>query len=78
MVMSADSDIGPMTDPEGALEAELIAEFLRSRGFEITALDALDEPHRKHLLEEASAYATGRLAEISARAHYVHDLHHRE
>jgi hypothetical protein len=67
-----------MTDPEGALEAELIAEFLRSRGVDIAALSALDEHHRKPLLEQASAYATGRLAEISARAHYVQDLHHRD
>lgn len=78
MTVRGAGDVQPMIDPEGALEAELIAEFLRSRGLDATSVSALDEDHRKQLLEQASAYATGRLAEISARAHYVQDLHQHE
>ena len=32
----------------------------------------------KTLLEAASTYAAGRLAEFEARAHYVHEIHTRE
>ena len=35
-------------------------------------------PRSKTLLEAASTYAAGRLAEFEARAHYVHEIHTRE
>jgi hypothetical protein len=38
----------------------------------------LPEPQRRHVLQEASVYAAGKLAEIGARAHYVADIHARE
>ncbi len=68
-------DVRPMADPEAQLEQALIAEFLQSRGYDAAALDALPEDQRKHLLEEASIHAAGKLAEVAARAHFVHDVH---
>jgi hypothetical protein len=73
-----DPDVHEMEDPEGQLEKTLIAEFLRERGFDPAALHALPEEQTKHVLAEASVYAAGKLAEIGARSHYVHDIHNKE
>jgi len=71
-------DVRPMEDPEGRLEQALIEEFLLGQGYDPGALDALPGDERKHLLEAASIYASGRLAEIQSRAHYVHEMRHHE
>jgi hypothetical protein len=73
-----DPDVRAMEDPEGDLERALIAEFLRERGVDLHALHTLPEADAKHLLTEASVYAAGKLAEIGARSHYVHDIHKKE
>jgi hypothetical protein len=77
-MMVADSEVHPMEDPEGELERALIEEFLFSHGHTPRDVPALPQEQRRHLLEAASVYAAGRLAEIQARAHYVHDLHHQD
>lgn len=70
-----DPDVHPMQDPEGQLERALIEEFLRMRGYQWHALQALPEEESKRLLEAASVYAAGKLAEVAARAHFVHEIH---
>jgi hypothetical protein len=62
-------------DREADLERMLIREFLRSRGCDIDALARLSDAERTALLAEASTYAAAKLAEIEARAHFVHDIH---
>jgi hypothetical protein len=62
-------------DPTKQLEEALIAEFLKSRGHDRHSIQALPEDEAKHLLAEASVYASARLTAVEARAHYVHDLH---
>lgn len=64
-----------LKDPEGDLEQRLISEFLRVRGYDAAALAALDDLDRQALLAEARRHATRRLAEVEARAHYVHAIH---
>jgi hypothetical protein len=71
-------DVPPVYDPEGWLERQLIAEFLHALGYDASTLDALPAPQRKHLLQDASVYAAGKLAEIGARAHYIAEIHRRE
>ncbi len=73
-----DPDVREMEDPEGDLEQALIAEFLQNRGLDLHALHALPEAEAKHWLTEASVYAAGKLAEVNARSHYVHDIHSKE
>jgi hypothetical protein len=68
-------DVRPMQDPEGQMEQVLIDGFLLARGLDSQLLQALPEADRRHLLQEASIYAAGKLAEIEARARFVHDLH---
>jgi hypothetical protein len=78
MTLHDRDDVPPLHDPEGRLELELIAEFLHALGHDASTLDALPEPQRRHLLQDASVYAAGKLAEIGARAHYVADIHRRD
>ena len=64
-----------MEDPEGQLEKALIEEFLRARGLDSSALRALPEDEAKRVLTEASVYAAAKLAEVEARARFVHNIH---
>jgi hypothetical protein len=64
-----------MEDPEGQLEQALIEEFLRARGLDSVTLHTLPDDKAKRVLTEASVYASARLAEVDARAHFVHRIH---
>jgi len=61
-------------DPYGPLECALMDEFLAERGHTLQSVGRLPVPERRELLRSAASYATLRLAEIEARAHYVGDL----
>ena len=73
-----DAEVHPMEDPEGRLELALIEEFLLRQGYAPRELHALPDDQKRHLLEAASIYAAGKLAEIQSRAHYVHEMRHQE
>lgn len=65
----------PMEDPKGHLEQAFIDEYLRRHGHEPQEVRLLPPDESKALLEAASVYAAGKLAEFEARAQYVHDIH---
>jgi hypothetical protein len=73
-----DMQVQSMEDPQGQLERAFIDEYLRLHGHDPHALRVLPETEVITLLEAASTYAAGRLAEFEARAHYVHDIHGRQ
>jgi hypothetical protein len=75
IMMAQEPDARAMEDPEGRLENVLIEEFLRIRGLEAGALHALPEDEAKRVLTDASVYAAAKLAEVEARAHFVHTIH---
>ena len=64
----------PSSGVEGALECAFIDEFLSARGHTFQLIEKLAKARREALLREAAAYATLKLAEIEARAHFVKDL----
>ena len=68
-------DVHAMEDPEARLETTLIEEFLHARGLGPATVHALPEVEAKRLLTEASRHAAAKLAEIEARAHFVHAIH---
>ncbi len=72
------TDVQPMEDPEGKLERALIDEYLRLHGHDPEAVRQLPEAEVITLLEAASTYAAGKLAEFESRAHYVRDIHTKE
>lgn len=60
--------------PFAALEREYIEEYLRSRGYTLDDVQDLPEPVAHKLMQEASTYASCKLAEIQAREHELHEL----
>jgi hypothetical protein len=73
--MRSDSDQPVQTDPAAQLERAFIAEYLESRGHSMASVHHLPEAEAHALLREASVYASARLSEVEARAHYIHDIH---
>ena len=73
--MKPNSDVHALKDPDAQLERKYIHEFLWARGYDPGALDLLPDDDRRRLLEDASVYAAGKLAEVQSRAHFVRGMH---
>jgi hypothetical protein len=73
--MQSDPSDFVQTDPASSLERAFIAEFLERHGHTQSTLHELPEAEAIPLLREASIYASARLSEVEARAHYIHDIH---
>ena len=76
--MVPESDVPRTADQIAQLEEAFITEFLERRGLTRSTLHDLPKAEVHALMKEASAYASARLSEVEARAHYVHELHHNE
>ena len=66
--------VHPMEDPQAQLERAFIDEYIRQHGYDPASVRLRPEAEVMTLLEAASIYAAGRLAEFESRAHYVHDI----
>lgn len=64
-----------MQEPEAVLERMYIEEYLRQKGHTLQSVHALPKQEAERLMVEASTYASGRLAEVETRAHFVQDIH---
>ena len=64
-----------LEDPEARLERALIEEFLQAHGQSLATVTFKAAPEQRALLAQAAQYAAVRLAEIDARALYVHQIH---
>lgn len=74
--MTADRlDVSALEDPQRQLELAFIDEFLRLRGYEPAKFGVVPVPERALLMKQASAWASGKLAEVDARASFVHEMH---
>jgi hypothetical protein len=65
----------PLHDPQAGLESALIDDFLRRHGYDPGTLHALPDDQMRTILTAASRFAAEKLAEVRARATYVHDIH---
>ena len=61
-------------DPQASLEKALIEEYLAERGCTRQSVNTLPPPDRESLLRGAAAFATLKLAQIEARAPFVHEM----
>jgi hypothetical protein len=75
MALNLPSDAPRLQDLHADLERTLINEYLRTLGHDPERLRDRDDAEAHRLLAQASTYAAGRLTEVEARAHYVHDIH---
>lgn len=62
-------------DPRAQLERAFIEDYLRSRQHSLDTLKLLPADEADALLNQASLFASGRLAEVESRAHLVDELH---
>jgi hypothetical protein len=61
-------------DMHAHLERALIEAYLKGKGYTLKALKELPEAEAKQLMKEASVYASGKLAELEERAHFLQEL----
>jgi hypothetical protein len=57
------------------LEKLLIETYLKGKGYTLKKLKSLPEEDKKRLMEKASTYASGKLAEVEVKAHLMRELH---
>ncbi len=62
-------------DPHILMERNFILEYLHGQGYTFETLHQLPAAQIKKLLTEASTYASAKLTEIEARAHFVGEVH---
>jgi len=68
-------DIDPTEDPNAVLEKALIEEYLKEHGYSHESLKKLPPKLVKKIMQEASQYASLKMEEVEARAHFVKELH---
>ena len=61
--------------PLNELERTLIEEYIRQHGHDPDKLSDVSPDERERLLRDASVYASGRLVEVEARSHFLHEIH---
>jgi hypothetical protein len=57
------------------LENAFIESYLRGKGITLSELSNLPESDAKSLMREASIYASGKMAEIDLKSHFINILH---
>jgi hypothetical protein len=62
-------------EPHAALERQFINEFLASHEARLVGFGSSRRVNEAAVMEAAMRYASLRLAEIEARAHYLDELH---
>ena len=68
-------NIEPIQDRSALLENSLIEEYLKEKGYSHEDLKKLPAELVEMLMKEASQYASLKMEEVQARAHFVKELH---
>lgn len=64
-----------LEDMHAFLEKTLVEAYLKGKGYSLEDLQKLPKAETKQLMKEASTYASGKLAELEERAHFMQELH---
>lgn len=62
-------------DVHAFLEKTLIEAYLRGKGYRLEDLKNMPPEKASQLMKEASTYASGKLAEMELKSHFVQELH---
>ncbi len=65
----------PVEDRNALLEKALIEEYLHEKGYSHEDLKKLPADLVEKLMKEASQYASLKMEEVEARAHFIKELH---
>ena len=69
------SDKPLMEDPNAPLEKALIQEYLKEQGYSLEKLKELPKEIAEKLMKDASQYASLKMEEVKARAHFIEEIH---
>jgi len=64
-----------MEDPNAVLEKALMDAYLHEHGYSLEKLKELPKEMVEQLMKEATRYASLKMEEIQARAHFVDEIH---
>jgi len=67
-------NVEPTEDRNAFLEKTLIEEYLQQKGYSHEVLKKLPAEFAEKLMKEASQYASLKMEEVKARAHFVKEL----
>jgi hypothetical protein len=70
-----DLDKNVLEGPGTALEKQLVADYLREKGYRMVDLKKLPEDKAKILMQEACKYASLKLADIEAKSLFRKEIH---
>jgi hypothetical protein len=62
-------------DRNALLENALMEEYLHEKGYSLEKIKDLPHDLAEKLMKEASQYASLKMEEVQARAHFINDLH---
>ena len=65
----------PVEDRNALLERALIKEYLFEKGYSLEDVKNLPAAVVEKLMKEASQYASLKMEEVEARAHFIKELH---
>ena len=65
----------PVEDRNAVLEKSLIEAYLHEQGYSLETIKKLPAEVAEKLMKEASQYASLKLEEVEARAHFIQELH---
>lgn len=68
-------NIQAMEDPNAVLEKALMEEYLHEQGYSLEKLRELPKEIAEKLMKEASQYASLKMEEVEARAHFIEEIH---
>jgi hypothetical protein len=68
-------NVEPMEDRNAFLEKTLIQEYLHEKFYSLETLGELPAEVAQSLMRGASQYASLKMEEVEARAHFVQELH---
>ena len=75
MTMKQTEQTEPFEDRNALLEKALIEEYLREKGYSMEDFKKLPADVAQKLMKEASQYASLKMEEVQARAHFIKELH---
>jgi hypothetical protein len=65
----------PVEDRNAFLEKQLIEQYLHEKGYSLEGLKKLPADLVEKLMKEASQYASLKMEDVKARAHFLQELH---
>lgn len=75
MTTKPDEQTEHIDDPNALLERALIEEYLNKKGYSREGLKKLPAELVQTLMKEATRYASLKMEEVKARAHFIQELH---